>query len=115
MGELHYEIPRESGWEAQERKLRLEEERLRSVSVPSFEKEPGAFEVDKEVEKDKVQPRIVRVELTFDDGVTGILEGEEANRWWKAITGSPCEGWVHASRFPREFHWQTKPAPTPEP
>ncbi|GEM_PF-3081609 len=99
MAEHYREIPRESEWEAQERKRKLEEERIRRAQearrVVGQVPEPVVLVSSVPDWEGDRSPRIVRVERVYDDGSIRFVEGEDAeifeetieNYSWRASAG----------------------------
>ncbi len=56
------------------------------------------------------KPRVVRVEMTWDNGKIMFLEGEEADQWVKTADASVAYARGHGVSFPSSY-WRTKPAP----
>lgn len=50
-------------------------------------------------------PKLVRVEMEFDDGKVQRLSGDVAEEWLQRVNGFVTLAWVHGSNFP-EFKWE---------
>ena len=55
--------------------------------------------------ENKPKPKIVRVELAFEDGNVQRLTGEDAEKWLEACNGQASFCFAHNLLFP-EFKWE---------
>jgi hypothetical protein len=49
--------------------------------------------------------KLVKVEMTFDDGSSQVLEGEDAEKWLRDVNGCISNAYVHGIRM-NEHPWK---------
>jgi hypothetical protein len=62
---------------------------------------------DKRMEKNQSKGKLIRVEFTYDDGSRWYLEGEELEKWRKAVDGVSVLHWSHFGKTGfEEVNWK---------
>ena len=51
--------------------------------------------------------KLIKLTMEFDDGEVKFLEGDEADRWLKAVNNQCVMEHVHGRPFP-SFNWKVK-------
>lgn len=51
------------------------------------------------------KPKMIKIELEFDDGRIQRMTGEDANKWLEAVSDQAVFCHVHGVPFP-QMHWE---------